>query len=57
MKTEDRTIEVQHPTAGLIEKINRYTWDEKIYPTWEEAMAVGSDGSGFIMLEFIKKIN
>ena len=54
--TEDRTITLIHPTAGLITKVNRYTWDETIYPTWEEAMAVGSDGSGFIIIEFVKKV-
>jgi len=52
MITEERQEEVIHPTAGVLIKVNRYTWDETIYPTWEDAF-----NGGFDMVEFVRKIN
>ena len=57
MITEERQVEVIHPTAGVLIKVNRYTWDETIYPTWEEAFNSKEFNGGFECIEFVRKIN
>ncbi len=49
MKTEIRTITVIHPELGELTKRNKYTWDETVYPTWEDA----KENEGFVFIEFV----